>query len=375
MANKYFSNLNYSLGDEDSVIEVNALPRGTDHVVAIAGSGGRVVPLLGREPRRLTCVDISDAQLALTELRVAALKVLAREEYLGFLGYTSMSAEERARLFDTLQVSDAARVALQPLRAAIAAGRPIIYEGRFERMLRTLSRVNGLLTRARGRGLFDSLALETQRRYVETRFPSRAWRLVLALLGNSTVLNSLLYRGDFPKKNRPGSTYKIYREIFERLFRTVLARRSFFLQMVFFGELVYADGFPIECSEEAYPTAQRAARASKIDFVRDDILQYVQQSSEVGFVSLSDVPSFLPPRREQGFLAAMKPGLAAGALVATRGHLRVITPNPGGFDVVTDEFGEAIAQESTQLWKVDIYRKHGSRRAPGAAPGRDQPRN
>ena len=49
--------------------------------MAVAGSGGRVLPLLARRPRRLTCVDICRPQLFLTELRVEALRALvaARE--------------------------------------------------------------------------------------------------------------------------------------------------------------------------------------------------------------------------------------------------------------------------------------------------------
>lgn len=363
MARTYFSHLNYSLGDEDSTVEMHVLPPGTDHLVAVAGSGGRVVPLLVREPKRVTCIDVSDTQLALTELRVAALRALAREEYLALLGYAPMAAAERQNIIRALPLSDPARAGLQPLLRAVSAGEPIIYQGRFERMLRTLSRVNGLFTRGQGRGIFQSQELADQRSYLDTQFPMRAWQLVVMLLGNSTMLNSLLYRGDFPKKNRPGSTYRIYRAIFDRLFRTVVARRSFFLQMVFFGELRYPEGFPVECSADVYPAAQRSARTSKIEFVRDDIIKYVQQSRGVSFVSLSDVPSFLPRHLERLFLVAMTPGLAPGALVATRGHLRVVEPDGGGLDVVSDRFQHAISAETTQLWQVDIYQKPPGRAA------------
>ena len=188
------------------------------------------------------------------------------------------------------------------------------------------------------------------------KFPNRAWKLVLMLLGNSTVLNSLLYRGDFPKKNRPESAYAIYQQIFHRLFHTMVARKSFFLQMVFFGELRYAEGFPVECSEDVYQAAQRAARSTRIEFLREDIVQYVHDSSGVGFVSLSDVPSFLPLDRERGFLSAMKAGLSPGALIAMRGHLRVVEPDAGGFTVVGDEFSQVISEERTQLWKIEVYR-------------------
>jgi S-adenosylmethionine-diacylglycerol 3-amino-3-carboxypropyl transferase len=229
--------------------------------------------------------------------------------------------------------------------------------GRFERMLQTLARVNGVISGERGRQLFESDDLDAQRHYMATRFPVRAWKLVIALLGNSTVLNSLLYRGAFPKKTLPASTYAIYSDIFNRLFTNVLARRSFFLQMVFFGELRYRDGFPIECSPEVYSAAQQSARLNAIEFVHGDIVEYVRQCGGAGFVSLSDVPSFLHGDRSRAFLGAMQPGLLPGALVVSRGHLRIVAPDTRGFDDRSSEFADCIATETTQLWRVNIYQK------------------
>ncbi|HYO72038.1 MAG TPA: DUF3419 family protein [Archangium sp.] len=363
MAGTYFNHLNYSLGDEDTSVEHHILPPGTENVVAIAGSGGRVIPLLARSPANVTCIDISDTQLALTELRIAALKALEHPDYLGLLGYEEMPAVRRCEIISGLSLSDPARMSLQPVVKAIASGERIIYLGRFERMLRTLARLNALFTRQGGRGLFEHQDLESQQRHLESKFPTGAWKLILMLLGNSAVLNSLLYRGDFPKKNRPGSAYSIYRDIFDRLFRTIPARKSFFLQMVFFGELRYREGYLLECDPSVYQAAQQAARSSRIDFVRGDIIQHVQRGRGVGFVSLSDVPSFLPPRRDRGFLAAMKPGLTPGGLVVSRGHLRVVEPDTRDFERVSSRYEQAIAAETTQLWTIDVFQRVSGPRA------------
>ncbi len=45
-----------------------------------------MVPLLGRAPEQLTCVDITPSQLELTRFRLAALAELSRDDYLGLLG-------------------------------------------------------------------------------------------------------------------------------------------------------------------------------------------------------------------------------------------------------------------------------------------------
>jgi S-adenosylmethionine-diacylglycerol 3-amino-3-carboxypropyl transferase len=353
---RYFSTaINYTLGDEDSTVELESLGPGIDHVVAVAGSGGRVVPLLARRPGVLTCVDVSDVQLGLTELRIAALRELEREEYAGLLGYEPMPASTRRAIARKLPLSSRARATVEPWLGSGAGDRPLVYEGRFERMLRTLSRVNGWFTRKRGRGLFEQPDLPSQARYVDSEFPTRAWKLVLMLLGNSAALNSLLYRGEFPKQNRPGSAYAIYTAIFDRLFRAIPARKSFFLQMIFFGELRFPEGYPVECSPDVYARAQEGARSGRIEFVRGDVIETVARGPEVGFVSLSDVPSFLPPARERRFLHDMLPGLAPKARVASRGHLRVIEPDAEGFRSVTDDFRKVISAESTQLWDIRLY--------------------
>jgi len=79
---------------------------------------------------------------------------------------------------------------------------------------------------------------------------------VLAILGNAAVFNALLYKGHFPKKNIPGSILSFYDDAFTRLFSQGPARENFFLQMVFFGELKYAEGNP----SSAIPTCTRPSR-------------------------------------------------------------------------------------------------------------------
>lgn len=364
MRNDYFQHLNYTLGDEDSRLELGILPAHSDHVMAVAGSGGRVLPLLARRPRRLTCVDICRPQLFLTELRVEALRALTRGEFLGLLGYPgrALAPEERRRLFRQLALSpDAARF-FEGLFAAHGWG-PLLYSGRFERTLRTLARVNGLLTGSRGRGLFETGDREAQRVYLERRFPRRAWRAVLLLLGNSAVLNSLLYKGDFPKKNIPGSAYRFYRDAFERLFSDARARESFFLQLVFFGELRFAEGLPVECDADVFEAARRALGSTAVSYVHGDILEVAQRAGDVDFLSLSDVPSFLPEEREQDFLQLLRPGLAPGGLVVTRGHLRVARPDASGFACISERYADLMSAEKTQMWSVNVYQKPGERRA------------
>ncbi|KQH73150.1 DUF3419 family protein [Xylella fastidiosa] len=360
MTRVYFDHLNYSLGDEDSSVEYGMLAEGIKRVVAVAGSGGRVLPLIARAPDEVICVDINDAQLAMTALRVAALRALHRHEFLGLMGYVALAVDERQRMLRDLPLSEEHRAHLLPVWEAVARGESPIYLGRFERTLQTLASVNRRVTGRSGQALFAHGDLGAQRDYLARKFPQWRWRLVLALLGNSTVLNSLLYKGEFPRKNIQGSTYGIYRDLFARLFQNTLAKTSFFLQMVFLGRLQYQEGFPIECDEGVYASAAQALRrGTSVRIVRGDIIECVRELGNVGFVSLSDVPSFLPAGTAESVLDHLRSGLEPRAHVVMRGHLRVVRPKNRGYEQIRERFATLFAAETTQLWHIDVFQKVG----------------
>ena len=355
MGKSFFETLNYSLGDEDSSVELGMLGPRVNQVVAVAGSGARVVPLLAQAPSKVICVDISQVQLALAQLRLYALRHLSREDYMGVLGYRPMTSSQRIDAIRSIGLAKVDNQALAPLMEKIAQGKPLIYQGRFERMLEILSKAITFFGLGKARHLLNCLDLDSQKAYLRAGFPANRWKLFILLMGNSAILNSLLYRGAFPKKNRAGTSYSIYRQLFEQLFHRVLARQSFFLQLLLVGQLIYEDGFPIECRPDIYKRAQRAAQASEIIFVCGDVVTYVSRSRNIDFVSLSDVPSFLPPVLASGFLQQIKPGLSPGARVITRGHLRVVSPLLGGYRCLKEVVSDLAFAETTQLWHIDAY--------------------
>lgn len=359
----YFHHLNYTIGDEDSALERQLLPEKASHVVAIAGSGARVISLLARCPNRLTCIDINLPQLYLTTLRLATLRTLSHHEFLGFWGYPpaagGWSSQDRRDVMDDLQLSPSAASFLHNFFGSFQYGPPI-YQGRFEKTLRTLSRLSSVILGNRACNVFDQPDQLSSRLYFETQFPHKRFKAVLFLLGNSVVLNSLLYRGFFPRKNIARSTYSIYKDIFTRLLRDRLPRDSFFLQMAFLGELKYPEGNPDECGPQVFDAAKRALASTDIQLRDSDYRLFFKNGAQnVDFVSFSDVPSFLPDGDAHEFLQYMKAALVRDALVVTRGHLRVAHPNTDGFRVVSDDYGDLMSRERTQLWKIQVYKREG----------------
>jgi S-adenosylmethionine-diacylglycerol 3-amino-3-carboxypropyl transferase len=351
----YFTDLNYSLGDEDSSVELGILPEGAKHVIAIAGSGGRALPLLAKCPRKLTCIDFSPPQLAFTHLRLSLLKRVQRETFLEFMGYApGMSAQQRRTLFESLDIAPTERELLVEMLGRDKWGPPA-YQGRFERMLQKMAFINSIFTGPAGRRIFEHIDIADQRNYYLEGFPKYRWNTILRLMGNSAALNSILYRGAFPKNNLGISSFQLYQNVFNSLFTTIFVRESFFAQMIFFGELRFPEGFPVECNEDVYANARRALKSCDVEIVKGDLLGHIEKLTEIDFVSLSDVPSFMPDSAAVSVLQRIKPSLSKNALAIIRGHQRVVHPVSDHFIDVSSQYQRLIESEKTQLWRIQVY--------------------
>jgi S-adenosylmethionine-diacylglycerol 3-amino-3-carboxypropyl transferase len=356
----YFERLNYALGDEDTALEYTILPEQARHVLGVAGCGGRLLPLLARHPARLTCADISAPQLAFTRLRLALLEQTDRQSFMDFMGYRpETSVARRKSIFRLLDLPLLDRRWLADLFHSRHWQAPI-YQGAFEQTLQRLAKINGLFTGKAGRAIFQFRDLGEQSAYYQSRFPLKRWKAVIALLGNAAVLNSLLYRGAFPRNNLGISSREVYLDIFHTLFTTQVVRESFFLQMLFFGELRYPQGFPLECDPQVFQQAHKAQQQCRLTVVQGDIFDCASSCTDVDFVSFSDVPSFLPAEVGMDVLQRLRPALGEDALTVIRGHLHVVRPDSAGFCDVTAQFQDAIAREKTQLWRVQVYRQTSS---------------
>ena len=354
--NDYFKQLNYTLGDEDATFEMVALEPHCPHVMAIADCGSRIVPLLAKSPSKLTCVDISPEQLALAKLRLSLLRSVDLKTYCDFLGYTTdMTPTQRQAIFASLPLENDASALLSRMMSGIG-WKGLVYEGKFERMLLTLSKITRAILGVATDRVFECSTVEAQAEFYRRSFPKIRWRLVLSLLGNSTALNSLLYKGDFPEKNIQKSYFKVYHDIFLRLLTQTVARKSFFLQLIFLGTIKYPEGLPIECDPAVFSAAQSAVKGCDVRYVEGDVLKSLSQvDSKIGFLSLSDVPSFLPDVQANGCLQSARPSLLPGALVVIRGHVRLVRPEPAGYVDVSARFAKIASEETTGLWDIATY--------------------
>ena len=126
-----FGHIRYASVWEDADILVSALrPEPGRRLLSIASGGDNAFALLA-EGAEVVAADLSPAQLAVVELKVAAFRELDYDALLAFLGVHP--ADDRMATFATLekQISAGAREFFKANPEAIADG--IIHAGKFER--------------------------------------------------------------------------------------------------------------------------------------------------------------------------------------------------------------------------------------------------
>lgn len=366
MVKKYFSDLNYTLGNEDTELEfemINSIK--PKNILTIAGSGSRAMPLLHEGCENLYCVDVSRPQLFLTELRKETIKSLSFHDYLAFWGFPPYAAYDysikRREIFESLDLSFECTEYFTKVFGELKWG-SILYIGKWERTFAVFAKI---VQKIFGKDFDQSFKyhnVSDQVHYYNNKFPMRKWKVVLFMLGNKSVFNALLYKGDFIKMNQPESHFEYYYNAFERIFTHSLTRSSFFLNLCFFGKIDHEDGNTIEAKEHCFMQMKKSLNAnSLVHFMNQDLLSAaakVKQKS-IDFVSLSDVPSYFGGDLERDYLQQLKPSLAKGAVLVLRSYLRVPESNLEGFTDVTPRYSELIAKEKVQMYIVQVFEYTG----------------
>lgn len=360
MINSFFTELNYTATNEDSLLEYHILPDHMRHVVSIAGSGSRVIPLIAKFPQQVTCIDSSQTQLFLTELRIEAVRTLSYPEYLFFWGYPQELTDNyrREELFQKLTLNSNTHQYIQGLFEK-NGWQSLLYEGKWERTFKILSKINRAIVGKQGTNIFNVTDPDQYHEYLSKSFPYNSWRLVIRLLGNATLFNTLLYRGSFPKKNIPSSFSNFYIRAFDKLFQQGPVCRNYFLQIIFFGKIIYPTGLPAECDPTIYHDAKKALEDTKISYIQGDIFEKIQEFTlSTDFISLSDVPSYLQGSNEQNFLQKLKSKLSSRAIIVARYYLHIPSHvDYSGYKQITSQYIAEINDERVQMYSIEVLRK------------------
>ena len=359
MNHSYFSGLNYTLGNEDTSVEIDLIKElKPKNIFSICGSGGRSLPLIHIDAEILTLADLSREQLMLAELRYACYKTFTYEEFLLFFGYFPFyddnDKSKRKELFNRLVLNLETKTFFTNIFNEINF-KSLLYLGKWERTFDVFAKALRLLLGSDFDKILKFDNLQDQIEYYKTDFPMKRWKALIHILGNKTMFNALLYKGDFITKNSPLSHFDYYFQAFERLFTRDLAQKSFFLQLCFYGKIKSLSGVPIEASLESFKRIKESQ--GKVDYLKEDFVTFLSKTSnKYDFLSLSDVPSYFHGDLEQSFMQKIKPGLLHGAIIVTRYYLRKSHCDLAGFVDITNSYAKVIELEKVQMYDIRIYK-------------------
>lgn len=283
---------NFGQSQEDELTEAAALNLGTqDRVVSIASAGDMPLSLAALGAKKVTALDIDPAQLALTRLKLTAVRRLGRREAIGFLGYLPMKKHRRRELY--LGVSSALAPEDQAFwddaKVAISSG--VIWAGRFERYLRYLRfAVVSVLGRRNVAAMFECQTLDEQQAYFDKAIGrpiiKRIFRFAFEpkqFSGRGMDPRSLAHRtSEVPL----GDQYFAW---FRNFCSGNLASENYFLQLTFLGHVLNPDIVPAYLSPAGYEVLKQ--QADRVILRQGDIVTYLTELPPDGFdkVHLSNI--------------------------------------------------------------------------------------
>jgi S-adenosylmethionine-diacylglycerol 3-amino-3-carboxypropyl transferase len=177
--------------DADVLCEALAPVAGGARLLSIASAGDNVLALLTLAPAEIVAVDLSGAQLACLELRIAAFRRLDPADVAAFLG--AAASPDRARVYRLLrgELGADARAWWDSHPAEIAGG--VLHAGRFERYFQLFRRriLPCIHSRATVRALREPRAAEAQRAFYRERWDTWRWRAMFRVFFSRFVMGRL----------------------------------------------------------------------------------------------------------------------------------------------------------------------------------------
>lgn len=285
----YYSHIN-----EDNRVERQLLlSSGCTTVVAVAGSGERVLALLDNEAcKKFYVVDVNEEALFLLQLKLAALETLSIDEYLKFCGLHPVQKVLRQQWFSQLKdkLTPSCKMYWEQHMQLVKNG--ILYTGHFEKFLqRVRPSVNFFLGKS-----FD-LVLSGGSPQAKT-FPKRKWEL-LARLFSWKWIYTMWGNRDIAFVGK-GADISYIPGSLDRIIYNGEAASCFMTHLIFKGhlrEMNDADLPPSLQKEVLQRIKQRlASSAIKIRYYHGDILSFTtsheSSTGQAVFYSASDILSF-----------------------------------------------------------------------------------
>jgi S-adenosylmethionine-diacylglycerol 3-amino-3-carboxypropyl transferase len=307
---------------EDPSIELQALAPSLGGTIAIVSSGGcTALSLLGAGARDVVAVDVSRTQNHLVELKCAAIRALAANMAIAFLGGQPMLGERRRRLYEVLapMLTDTARAYWDRQQETIERG--VLRAGRSERFIALVAALVAKLVVRQGgvNAMLEAKSVEAEREIFVRCWSGWRWRALFAAMLNRWTFSRAYHPSFFEHAENP-SFARHFRGLAERALTEIPTRDNYFLHEMLTGRypVQEPDGLPPYLTRTSVARAADATeRLTVVDGAMTTYLRTCADRSIDGF-ALSNICEWLDGRHIDELFAEIARTAAVGARVVFR---------------------------------------------------------
>jgi S-adenosylmethionine-diacylglycerol 3-amino-3-carboxypropyl transferase len=277
-----FEKLLFAQSWEDPELDIEALRITPDDRVLVVTSGGcNALSLLTTEPKELITIDMNPVQSWLLELKLAGIRGLSHEEFLGLLG---------ARFIEEPDPSHPSATALYGrIRRLLSPGAQWFWErhlsmihhgvlqsGRYERFLGIFRRLLRLVQGGRTVRELMNQSLDMQPDFYRARWDRPAWRLFFRIFFSRQVLGHGGLDPEFFKYTNGMLT-------------ELPVRDNYFVAQICFGRYLNRDTVPRYLHRRYFERLK--ACADRVEIVTEEVERFLLQlqSDRIDKFALSNV--------------------------------------------------------------------------------------
>ncbi len=309
-----FSKIRYAMCWEDADVVLRGLDvQPGDRCVSIGSGGENSLSLLTRDPARVIVVDVSPAQLACLELKVAAYRGLDHQGLLELVG--AIQSDRRPALYARLRdrLSPICRDFWDARKNQIAGG--VGATGKFERYFALFR--SFVLPLIHGKsavdGLFEPRVPRERRLYYDRSWNNRAWRLLFRLFFSRLTMGWLGRDPSFFKYVRGSVADRLLTQTRHAL-RDLDPTQNPYLQWIAYGRFLSA--LPHALRTENFDPIR--SRLDRLEWRLAPAEQVLAEADERSFdrYNMSDVFEYLAPEQSDAlFEEIARTGRPGGRVV------------------------------------------------------------
>lgn len=273
------SKLVFTQNWEDPLCDHAALRiRPREVILAITSGGCNVLGFLQFDPSTIYSIDINEAQSFLLELKIAAIKTLDYDDFIGFCGLTT--GKNRLDLFEVIkmQLSPKACVYWEGNKRILEKG--FIMNGKYDRFVKLAGKFLTIIQgKSRIEGLLKNKTLTEQKRYYDEIWDTKRYRAIYRILFNKFILARKGLSADYFHFDDGSSSFaESFYNRARNAFRNLPIKDNYFLSLYIRGKYSNLHEVPDYLKREHYGFIK--SRVDRIQIVTSDAQGWIDRISD-----------------------------------------------------------------------------------------------